>query len=95
MKDILEIGLYMQVREADANKIGDEFNNDIAPDPVEMLKFTINKMPAPEAKALQELYDKYVKDGKINKDEIFNNFSNGQKKAFEIVDKKIKNCYLK
>ena len=90
MKDILEIGLYMQVREADANKIGDEFNNDIAPDPVEMLKFTIDKMPAPEAKALQELYDKYVKDGKINKDEIFNNFSNGQKKAFEIVDKKNK-----
>ena len=30
------MGLYMQVREANANKIGDNFNNEIAPNPVKM-----------------------------------------------------------
>ncbi len=90
LMDTYELGLYMQVREADANKIGDEFNNEIAPNPVDMLDITINNERPAEAKALKELKNKYVKNGKINKDEIKNNFSAAQNKALKTLDKKNK-----
>ena len=90
LKDGLEIGLYMQVREANANKIGDNFNNEIAPNPVEMLDASIKVSPEAEAKTLQELYNKYVENGLIDKDKIFENFTPAQKKALKIIDKKNK-----
>ena len=90
LMDTYELGLYMQVREADANKIGDEFNNEIAPNPVDMLDFTIDNERQAEAKALKQLKNKYVKNGKINKEDIKNNFSAAQNKALKTLDKKNK-----
>ena len=54
LTDALLVGLYMDVRQAELNKLPNGEFRDTSPDPVAMLNISIQNNPAPEARTLQK-----------------------------------------
>lgn len=87
LSDALLIGLYMDVRQAELNKLPNGEFRDTSPDPVAMLNISIQNNPAPEARTLQKFKDKYVKDGQIKSEDILKDMTPTQKSVLKDLDK--------
>ena len=87
LTDALLIGLYMDVRQAELNKLPNGEFRDTSPDPVAMLNISIQNNPAPEARTLQKFKDKYVKDGQIKSEDILKDMTPTQKSVLKDLDK--------
>ena len=87
LTDALLVGLYMDVRQAELNKLPNGEFRDTSPDPVAMLNISIQNNPAPEARTLQKFKDKYVKDGQIKSEDILKDMTPTQKSVLKDLDK--------
>jgi|TARA_R110002020_G_scaffold468611_1_gene693049 hypothetical protein len=90
MVDNMLIGLYMDVRQAELNKLPNGEFSDSSPNPLVTLNMSIEKNPAPESKTLKKFKSKYVKNGEIKSEDILKDFNPQQKEVLESIDKENK-----
>ena len=90
MVDNMLIGLYMDVRQAELNKLPDGEFSDSSPNPLVTLNMSIEKNPAPESRTLKKFKSKYVKNGEIKSEDILKDFNPQQKEVLESIDKENK-----
>tara|TARA_R100000697_G_scaffold3786_2_gene8375 strand:- start:4848 stop:9935 length:5088 start_codon:yes stop_codon:yes gene_type:complete len=92
----LEIGVYLQALESEANKVDGQFS-ELAPSVKDMLAKTIdyyrsvgNNM---DATALQDIENKFEQNGDITAEGVFSKLNPGQKQAAKILIKQNESVY--
>jgi len=90
MVDNMLILFYMDVRQAELNKLPNGEFSDFSPNPLVTLNMSIEANPAPESRTLKEFKSKYVKNGEIKSEDILKDFNPQQKEVLESIDKENK-----
>lgn len=90
MVDNMLILFYMDVRQAELNKLPNGEFSDFSPNPLVTLDMSIEANPAPESRTLKKFKSKYVKNGEIKSEDILKDFNPQQKEVLESIDKENK-----